>query len=320
MIITTKDIVETKADILSQVSELSIYSFYIGESVCLGCNINSPLREDKTPSFNIRAGSSGLQWKDFGTGLHGDFIEFVKEKFHLGYFQALKKIESDIPKIKGKSVPYYVFPGIIPKREIRVAKREFNGSDLIFWGQFGIDKPLLDLYEVSALSHYWLKECNKELEFKCVSPTYSYHYGNYKYRLYSPNSKERGYKWLNNADNSVLQGWNQLPEEGGLVVLTSSLKDVMVLRKFGYNAFAAQSESAIIQEESMEYLFRHFKEVKVFLNNDAAGVSASQRYIKRYGLEAVYLPLASGCKDPAEYRSKFGETQSEQMFKLLLKP
>jgi len=317
--ISTKKVTEKSVEnLLSLTTEVDIFRFYLGEEFCIGCNIHSPLRnDDSNPSFQIFHASKGIRWKDFGTGKTGDFIEFVKEKFSLSFNKALDKIYSDLGLIKEQSVPYYVFPGIQPKREIKIKKRSFNQFDLDFWKQFGINEKILKKYEVSALQKYWLIEGNKEKIFTAnkFNPVYSYHFGDYLYRLYSPFSDS--FKWLTNAGSEILQGWNQLPMEGQKVILTSSLKDVMLLNSLGYTSIAPQSENTIIPERTIAELMNRFEEIIVFFNNDSAGIEGAKRY-ERYDFKSVILPKNCLCKDPSDYFKAYGLELTTKILKELL--
>ena len=55
--------------ILAKLDPYYIYAFYIGKEVKLNKPINSPLREDKNPSWTLfKARSGDLMYKDFATG------------------------------------------------------------------------------------------------------------------------------------------------------------------------------------------------------------------------------------------------------------
>lgn len=315
--ISTKQIKEKSVEnLLSLITEYDIYKFYIGPEFCLGCNISSPLRVgDGNPSFSTFKGPKGLKWKDFGTGKSGDFIEFMKEKFGLSYLEVLNKLYVDLDQIKSQAVPYYFFPGIQVKREIKIKKRDFTKFDLDYWQSYGSNQQILKKYEVSGLKKYWLIEGSKEMAFTCIkdNPVYSYHYGSNFYRLYAP--FDSNYKWRTNSGSEILQGWNQLPLEGEKVILSKSLKDIMCLFGQGYTACGPQSEHTIIPETTIANLMSRFKEVIVFFDNDRGGIEASKRY-ERYNFKSVFLP--SGSKDISDYYKEFGENKTKLILKEIL--
>lgn len=317
--ISTKNLIEKSvSNLLTLITEFDIYRFYLGEEFCIGCNLHSPLRDnDRNPSFSVFNSNNSLRWKDFGTGKSGDFIEFVKLKFNLSFKQALDKVYNDLTSIKSQSVPYYLFPGIQPKREIKVKKRDFTRFDLEYWSSFGINQQILNKYEVSALQKYWLIEGNKEMVFNSIKniSVYCYHFGSYKYRLYSPFNKD--FKWITNAGSEILQGWNQLSIKGEKLILSKSLKDVMTLNSLGFEAVAPQSEHTIIPEDVIIELIRRFEEIIVFFDNDNSGIEASKRYKERYNLKTVFLPDKTA-KDISDYYKAFGEICTKSILKEIL--
>ena len=308
---------KSKEDLLKLTTEFDIFSFYI-EGFCLGCNFHSPLRsDDRNPSFSVFKSNNKLTWKDFGTGMSGDFIDFVKLKFGLNYHQALNKLYDDLGLIKSQAIPYYLYPGIQVKREIKVKKRNFNQFDLDYWEDFGINEQILKKYEVSSLQKYWLVEGTKEMLFipSAFNPTYCYHFGSYKYRLYSPHNGD--YKWITNAGSEILQGWNQLVPAGKKMVLSKSLKDIMLLNSLGFEAVAPQSEDTIIPESTINELMQRFEEIIVFFDNDKGGIEASKRY-ERYNFKCVFLPESCSKKDISDYRKEFGEDLTIKILKELI--
>ncbi len=53
---------------------------------------HSPLREDRHPSFSVSHVNGAWVWYDFGTGAHGDVIEFVQKQFSLPFPEAVRKL------------------------------------------------------------------------------------------------------------------------------------------------------------------------------------------------------------------------------------
>ena len=96
----TNNVVEriTLEEILNRTTEYDIYRLYIGKSFKIGHIMNSPLRNDKNPSFGIfKCNKSGdLLFKDHSTGEAGNCIKFVQLKFDISYNESLKKIWNDI--------------------------------------------------------------------------------------------------------------------------------------------------------------------------------------------------------------------------------
>ena len=64
-----------------------------------------------------------------------------------------------------------------------------------------------------------------------------------------------------------------LPKSGDdYVVITKSLKDVMVLYEFNIPAIAPNSETLFISDKQLEKLKSKFKNIVVFYYNDCVGI------------------------------------------------
>ena len=84
-------------------------------------------------------------------------------------------------------------------------------------------------------------------------------------KIYRPHSLTRKDKWRNNCGTYDLQGLAQLPDKGKLLIITKSLKDIMVLYEYGYTAVAPQSEHSSIPTSLMENLKGRFDKIIIKL-------------------------------------------------------
>ena len=83
-------------EILSRISCLDIFSYYIGKDFKYGRAICSPLRKDKSPSFTIFKHHSGKYFfKDFSTGETGDCFTFLTKLFGLKRFDTYRLVDND---------------------------------------------------------------------------------------------------------------------------------------------------------------------------------------------------------------------------------
>lgn len=218
--------------ILSRVTEYDIYARYIGQFK-IGYIYNSPFREDKNPSFGIfRSRKTGkLLFKDHGNGLCGDVIRFVQEYTGItNYNELLKQIVKDL-NIKNNTV--LKSTKAYEKSEetvIGVVRQEFTNVDKEFWQQFGITLDTLKKYNVSSIKYYLCDGIVKGI-YKDESPMYAYKVYD-KFKIYRPLA-DKYTKWRNNLTEYDIQGLEQLPEKGELLIITKSLKDVMCLKEMG---------------------------------------------------------------------------------------
>ena len=65
--------------ILSKITQIDIFSFYIKEDFVLGKAICSPIRKDSTPSFSITEYDGNCFYRDHGTGEAGNCFKLHKK-------------------------------------------------------------------------------------------------------------------------------------------------------------------------------------------------------------------------------------------------
>lgn len=73
-----------------------------------------------------------------------------------------------------------------------------------------------------------------------------------------------------------------LPKSGEYVVVTKSLKDVMVLYEFGIPAIAPISENCYLTDTQHHKLVSRFKKVIIFYDFDYAGITNSNKFRKQH--------------------------------------
>lgn len=321
----------TKEFILSRVSEYDIFKYYLPNFTEIGRSFCSSLRDDKHPSCSIKDYGDGLIYKDFATGEKYTPIRLVEAKYSCDFLTALGIIARDFnlinTPIQQRLVETQVnrVPNIIDKekRVINVKIREWNkGLDYDYWNNYGIKLSSLQRFKVFPISEFWIKNYN----FKCKLPTYAYYFGEGKFKIMSP-LEDRSKKWYGNTDHSDLQGWNQLPESGDLLIITSSLKDVMLLYQLGYTAVAPQAETDILPKERILELESRFSQLLIFYDNDGMfhpplgtagkGKEAARKNSELYNIPTIFLPDDEE-KDISDYYKANGLEKTETIMKRLL--
>jgi hypothetical protein len=315
----------TKEDVLSRVSQEEIYQFYSGEPVECNTRLHSPLRQDDVPSFAYyyhKHKPDTLMFYDFATKDNGDCIVFVMTMFRLNYQEVLFKIAYDF-KLSDVVVTAERRRIISSKKvqqkapvEIGIKRRNWSKVDANFWKPFGIKKETLELYNVSPISHMFFNDKPVKAD------TCAYAYMEYKdekvsYKIYQPYSKR--YKWINNANYTVHQGYRQLPNLGELLIITKSLKDVMSLRDvMGIPSVGLQSESVMMKPAVMEeYKFRFDKVICLF-DNDKAGKKLSVDFTFEYDIPHVFVPELEGVTDFSDLVKKLGIEEARKQFKKII--
>lgn len=328
----------TKNDILNYVSDVDIYTAYLdGQAIDFSKNMLSPLRREKSESFGFFKGRSNeICWKDFVLGT-GTFVEFVRIKFGLSYFEALSKIATDFKLPDDKFFYRKMTPEIIVRKEIDrdellkqaiksrigITRRDWNRDDALFWSKFGITFKTMQTYNVVPVSIIYIND--KPIK----ADKYAYAFIEFKdgeetYKIYQPFSEH--FKWLNNHDDSVWQGWSQLPERGGDLIITKSLKDVMAIRDVtGIPVTALQCENVIPKESVFEHLKSRFQDVYIFYDNDFDketnwGRMFSKTIADKFGITQIEIPDKYKSKDFSDFVVNHGQEVARSFLKDQLFP
>ncbi len=98
---------------------------------------------------------------------------------------------------------------------------------------------------------------------------------------------------------------------GKRVILTSSLKDVMVLSELGIPAVALQSEMMMPAPKVIELLKRKFEHVEVLYDNDFdkennPGQTMARKICAEYDLKNIVIPEEYRVKDPSDLFKNHG--------------
>jgi hypothetical protein len=305
----------TKSDVLEIVSEYDIFRKYIGD-IRVGQTIKSPLREDSNPSFGIFVSNrdNALLYKDLANGDCGDAFKFVKNLFGLRkYSEVMSQIISDFNvgyKMSNKPSSKYTF--VSRKKQISVKRKAMTAQDLAFWAEFGISEKTLSTYRVNAISLYSVDGEIKATYTK-EDPIYSYKVFD-KFKIYRPLGKKIN-KWRGNLSSLDIMGYEQLPEGGDVLIITKSLKDVMVLHELGYNAISPPSESTMIPEIVLNKLKERFKKIVIFYDRDRTGVQFTRKIVSKYSFDFLFINKKYKTKDISDFAKKFSLKEAELFMK-----
>lgn len=281
--------------ILSKVTEYDIYARYIGQFK-IGFIYNSPFREDKNPSFGIfRSRKSGkLLFKDHGNGECGDVVKFVELYTGLtNYNDILNRIVADISitnNTKLKSTKPYESKDTV----IGIVRQDWTDIDKQYWSQFSITKETLTKFNVSSIKYYLCDGVVKGV-YKDNNPMYAYKVYDH-FKIYRPLA-DKYTKWRNNLASYDIQGYEQLPEKGDLLIITKSLKDVMCLYEMGYTAISPSSESTFLTPDVIDILKCRFKRILICFDRDIPGVKYMRKISLKTGLNGFLVHKKWKAKD-----------------------
>lgn len=323
----------SRSSVLERVSDVQLFKYYLGPGAVVGNTVKSPFRDDTHPSMSIYRSSlyNKIMWKDQTTGHFGDIFDVVAGLHHTDLYGALIKINTDFDL--GFIVPKnYVTTTTVRFRN--TAKRQSNSrteigikaypwteGSLWYWERIGIGEELLKTFNVFPCRWVTLRG-RQHWHWKPNNPVFAYLFhkdGEYTWKIYRPLASKTEGKWISNTNPSVLQGWDQLPSYGTRLIITKSLKDVMVLRTLGEFGLAMQQEISTIKPSVMEELKRRFNEILILQDFEYAGVigAANVRraypFVKPFFIQTIesrrpYSPQrlgkSCGLKDIAEYREQ----------------
>lgn len=296
-------------NLLKHVTEYDIYAYYLG-NIEIGRVTSSPFRRDDNPSFGIYLGNNGaLMFNDYLLG-SGNCIMFVQrmenctwwealcilnERYGLGYRGSSKKKTSYTHK------PIITNTKVLDKIEkwIDIKVRPWEVYDRDYWSKYEISLYTLQFYNVYPIQRFWINN----MRFNVDRLAYAYYYEPRVFKIYQPWSQD--FKWVSNIKNSeIYQGYHQLPEQGEILFITSSLKDVMVLHEAGFNAVAPHTEHQVLSEALFSHYSSKFELMIVLYDNDNAGIKHAKKMQEKFGLKYLVLP-ESDTKDPSDFVEKY---------------
>ena len=318
----------TKELILSRFSEEQLMEYYLHLPVKKGL-FRSPLRRDKQPTCSFYRNKSGtLIFKDFATGQHLNIFDVVQSIFRCDYFESLRIIANDFGIVRDSALrknpgkinlnPIKIKDKEISKIQIEV--QEFTDSELKWWGKYGISKDILKRFDVYSCKHVFL---NDQLFAKSQQhcPIFGYYGKKYQglelWRCYFP--KRTSFRFITNWPSKKIQGYDQLPKKGKLLVITKSMKDSMCLYSCGITACAPNSENLFISDKVLEDLKSRFKNIVVLYDNDRPGLYNMAKIRREHPeLTYVFIPKRYGSKDISDFYKDHGRKETLNLIKTFI--
>jgi hypothetical protein len=283
------------------ISSYDIYCELIGEEIEVGKVILSPIRNDKRPTFIlfIPDDKDEIFFKDFawrggnvftfvrlfaiyqeGVTLNTreDIIKYLDKKLGLGLFSNTARNKHITRRKLNKE--FYS-----SKRSIKFKSRDFTKRDIEYWSNYHISKETLKLFNVRSV-HKLLNEADEVIyTYSRYQLAFAYVIFN-KVKLYNPEADPK-FKWRNTCPAYYFQGLQQINElktNNKKLILTKSMKDVMVFYEFlheHYDVLAPHSETYIPTDEFMASLYRKYDVIIIIYDFDAAGVMYANKLRKR---------------------------------------
>jgi hypothetical protein len=302
----------TKDYILSRITEEEIFSFYLNiDEIVEGKLYRSPLRDDRHPTCSFSYRGFRLRFRDWKEKGDKDCFDVVGSMYALDFGSTLDKIAYDfklsekpvvaelVEKLKRKSKLSTNYSG--SSSVIQVKIQDFTRVDKAYLTQFGITRKITKKFKCYSVGKLWVN--GKDVYYyKDTDPAIGYYFGRdlegrelWKIYFY----KRSTMRFISNT--AKLNGWNQLPEKGSSLIITKSMKDVMVLTSWGIHSIAPQAESAIIPDDIIDLIYEKFSKVYSLFDFDYTGVCAANRLRKR---KIIPLFLTDGRFGTHNYGSK----------------
>ena len=287
--------------LLSRVTQEQIIVYYLGTGIDLNRVFSSPFRTDANPSCAFFYGRTGrLYIHDFAEGKFYSFMDIVMRKLKCNYYNALKDIHRNLENIS------YFNPVVVAKVEVEYTYTASRLTETYF-AKHCISKTTLTKFGAKMVdsvfknNELWGKSTNED-------PIYVYEI-NDRCKIYRPLTKLKKNKWRSNTVFSDVYGMKQLPKKGVLCIITSSVKDMMVLHEHGFPAICFNSEvlpqrgdNADTLTAVVNSLQSRFRYVISLFDNDEVGIRNANILHGKYGIKPIYTQK---CKDVADYQQRF---------------
>lgn len=307
------------AEIFACLSETEVLSSVFPEIKSLPCLINSPLRQDRHPSFGIYMNGSGkVRYTDFATKDKGGLLDLLCKYWNCTFAQCVNKLgtlyvgNTSLKASARKASKVRIYKRTESRIEVKI--REWRDCDTAYWTSYGCNMDLLRYCEVYPISHKIVYKDGKRYTF--AAPLYSYVFVEHKEgrttkKIYSPYAKK--YKWMTDNDGSVIGLWDKVPKKGDRLCICSSLKDAVCLwSNSGIPCMYIQGEAFDISDTALRAFRKRFKKIFICLDNDKWGIEDAKKLQDRTGFVNVELPQFQGGKDISDYFHTYGEEKFKE--------
>jgi len=197
--------------------------------------------------------------------------------------------------------------GDVIKKLIPPLLKPFSEPELRFWAKYGIDKNVLQRFNVRSVQQFngITKEGNLyRIDSSESEPMFGYIAKRFL-KVYRPFSNRRFY-YAGDLKQGYCFGLTQLPVRGDILFITGGEKDVMSLSAKGFNAISFNSETVTIPKNLVRRLSFRFKHIVLLYDNDATGLKAMDKHLellKEFGVKKLVLPAMKfkGQKDISDF-------------------
>lgn len=306
--ISTKNLISSINDVNSE----WIFEYYLNLAEKLSgqdVKMKSIFNKDEIPSMFLYCKDGTYKFKDFSSSNQGDGIELVKQMFNLATRnQAISRIISDYQQyVKSNKVQVSTIQKHDRWKVTDHEIRHWNNFDAQYWSEFNISSSILKEYNVAPLEYFTMEKELIDGSTKSIKFNKTYTYGYFRedgelYKIYMPKNVDK--KFIKVQD--YLQGTDQLKYDKKYLIITSSLKDLMVFRQLGIGnieTIAPDSENTIVPRNLLNKITSNYTKTFVLFDNDQPGINSMKKYQEMYGFDYIILDME---KDLSDSVKKYG--------------
>lgn len=301
-------------DVFDQVSQETLWEYYLNTKISLNLKYTNPLREDTTPDCTFHYYNEYLVFTDWARNEVYNIFQFLQQLYSLNLVESIEKVEIDF-KLSKKSTSNIFLQNIKAETQKRLKKSnkitEINAfvskdktQHLDYFSTFDFKPSLQDLYKyrVIPISRF-------ELVFDNYGSSKKTDLG-FCYFL-QPNSKvykqiynpffDSKFKFRQLMDDRLI-GLEFCNTDKNYIVITKSFKDMVILQWAGINSCAIISESYTLSSTDLMNLIK-YKKVYVLFDNDLTGKKRSNEMNKSFGFTELFY---TDVNDTFEYYKNYG--------------
>lgn len=296
-----------KQSILKLISQEAIFEKYLGIQVDLDDLVRNPLRVDIDPTCTFKWINGKLYFRDWTESKAKDCFDIVKLIYQCNFSQAIDIVAKDFGLFEGKEYEPVKRPISYKQREpvnLQIKRQPFTKYCTDYWASQGISERTLIKYSVVGLRAIWVRG-NKVYDWSPKDLAFAYQFSDTLIKIYFPLRKKKGQIRFFNTDNTVLEGFSQLPATGELLIITKSYKDVMLFDEYNIPSVAPASESVTFNPLIVSILRSRFPIIYSLMDNDWPGRRAAIRLKQQYDIPPIIFPVGEP-KDLTDNYKKYG--------------
>lgn len=313
--------------ILSKISDSMIFGYYFGAFNFTNV-YHSRFHKEKTPGTGFYLSSSGkIIYNHFdGSVPKLDAFAFVAKLYNLSFSDTIKRIALDFGLISGNPKPMtdevkkqlQSFEKAHKKdTKINYYKGKWTTKNTAFWKEHGITREELEGEGVCPIDKLYINDVhipNKDNNNRYALPVMIK--DDCRTKVYSPGGTDT-LKFVSNIPNEVPFGLNTVRKDCTTCIVTKSLKDMLILRKFFKSVIAVQNESASFfrNAKNMQKINFYFPDIYINFDIDESGIKAMGEIEHEFGFKPMFLPIPlykQGITDNGDYVKKFGLASFEK--------